>query len=189
MSNAGLNSAEQNIYYFLWNFLKALCKYFRFLCKCLLSHLPLPLVKSVFAGIKKQNWSQLGLQLVLVLGEHHWVELGVLQRGRDSTYHCQCHCVLTICFAELSKAQVWEKSPEQRFIGKTTAVVVIHTEESNLPLTDTMRASLCMSPLLQKEFTHNSSLLLCICVHALCVKITHSVTFDSISIVISIPLS
>lgn len=102
----------------------------------------------------------------------HCLELGVLQRGRNSTYHCQCHHIQNIiCFAELSKAQVSEKSPAQSFIGKTTSVVVIHTQESNLALADTMRGSLCRSPLLQ-EVPHNPSLLLHICVHTLCVKIT-----------------
>lgn len=46
-------------------------------------------------------------------------------------------------------------------------MVVIHTQESNLPLADTMRASLCRSLFLQ-EVTHNPSLLLCVCVHTLC---------------------
>lgn len=86
-------------------FKKQLCRYCSFLCKCFLSPLPLPLGMAVLADTKKQDWSWSGLYLVSVLREHHWLELGFLQRGRDPTYHCQCHHVLTICFAALSKAQ------------------------------------------------------------------------------------
>jgi len=85
-------------------FKNQLCGYRSFLCKCLLSPLPSPLAISALTDIKKQNWSQSGLHLVLVLREHHWLELGLLQRGRDHTSYCQCHRVL-ICFAVLRKAQ------------------------------------------------------------------------------------
>lgn len=155
MSNAEPKSAEQD---FCQNttiseaFQKQLCRYCSFLRKCLLSLLSLPLASSVLADIKKQNWSQSGLHLVVVLGEHHWLELGLLWSGKDSTYNCQCHCVLIICFAMLSKAQTTGliKVPGTEVYWESKCC----THVFYLLLTDPRRGSFCLTSLLQEEFTH-----------------------------------
>lgn len=118
MSNADLKSAEQNFYLLSLKLFKNTWQIFLLslqmsslsfafttgkLCPCWYQRAELELARPTAAT---------GIWRV------HCLELGVLQRGRNSTYHCQCHHVLTICFAELSKTQS-EKNPQHRsLLGK-----------------------------------------------------------------------